>query len=72
MNISVFGLGYVGATSAACFADMGHHVIGVDVNQERIDAINNGKTPIPIEKLGNLIKKQKNEGRLYATYSYFQ
>ena len=40
MNISVFGMGYVGIVTAACFADQGHKVIGVDVSKEKIDEIN--------------------------------
>lgn len=67
MKISVFGLGYVGLVSAVCFAELGHKVIGVDVNQDRINAINEGRSPIPIKKLSNLIKKQTH---LYATHSY--
>ncbi len=46
MRISVFGLGYVGAVSCACFCKMGNHVIGVDVNAAKLDLVAQGKSPI--------------------------
>jgi GDP-mannose 6-dehydrogenase len=67
MKISVFGLGYVGAVSAACFADMGHEVIGVDIIREKVDAINKGKVLLKEKGLDFLIKKNVEKGRLRAT-----
>ncbi|MCD6184414.1 MAG: UDP-glucose/GDP-mannose dehydrogenase family protein [Deltaproteobacteria bacterium] len=67
MNISVFGLGYVGAVSAACLAEEGHTVIGVDPVTVKVDIINSGQTPIIENEIGELIKSAVNQGRLSAT-----
>lgn len=67
MNISIFGLGYVGAVSAGCLAHDGHHVIGVDPTQAKVDLINAGKTPIIEKDIGEIISSSVKEGRLRAT-----
>ena len=46
MKVSVFGLGYVGSVSAAAFAADGHHVVGIDVNPDKVASVNAGKSPI--------------------------
>ena len=67
LRLSVFGLGYVGCVSAACFAKAGHEVIGVEVNPTKIEIINAGKSPIVEEGISELIADVVNAGRLRAT-----
>jgi GDP-mannose 6-dehydrogenase len=67
MKLSIFGLGYVGCVSAACFADRGHEVIGVDVNQLKVDIINDGKSPIVEPGIPDLIAEAVKAGKLRAT-----
>jgi GDP-mannose 6-dehydrogenase len=67
MNISVFGLGYVGAVSAACLSDGGHTVIGVDPQVAKVDAINAGRSPVVERDLDRLTQAGRAAGRLSAT-----
>ncbi|GAQ50556.1 GDP-mannose 6-dehydrogenase [Streptomyces acidiscabies] len=67
MRVSVFGLGYVGCVSAACLAGMGHEVIGVDVNQVKVDLVNAGRAPVVEERIGELIADVVGKGTLRAT-----
>jgi len=46
LSISIFGLGYVGSVSAACFAHMGHKVTGVDVSKNKVEMLDSGRSPI--------------------------
>src|SRR5215212_9046733 len=69
MNVSVFGLGYVGSVSAASFAADGHHVIGVDVNPDKVASLNEGRSPIVEKGLDELIRDNAANGRLRATTS---
>jgi GDP-mannose 6-dehydrogenase len=67
MRISVFGLGYVGSVSAACLADLGHEVIGVDVHPMKVDMINAGHSPVIETELEALIAGGVAAGRIRAT-----
>ena len=67
MNITVVGSGYVGLTAGACFAEMGNKVISVDVNKEKINALNKGKIPIFEPGLENLILKNLNKNIFFET-----
>lgn len=68
-RIAVFGLGYVGCVSAACFAERGHEVIGVDVSAEKVAMVAAGRTPIVEERIGELISGVVASGLLRATTS---
>jgi GDP-mannose 6-dehydrogenase len=67
MNVSVFGLGYVGSVSAASFAADGHTVVGVDVNPDKVASLNEGRSPIVEKGLDELIQQNAANGRLRAT-----
>jgi GDP-mannose 6-dehydrogenase len=67
MKVSVFGIGYVGAVTAACAARDGHTVVAVDVNPIKVEAINAGRTPIVEPGLDELIEAETGKGRLSAT-----
>src|SRR5580765_4276247 len=69
MNVSVFGLGYVGSVSAASFAADGHTVVGVDVNPDKVASLNDGRSPIVEKGLDELIRDNAANGRLRATTS---
>ena len=67
MNISIFGLGYVGCVSIGCLAKNGHHVIGVDVSQIKVDQINAGKATIIEKDIDIIIAEQRAKGNIEAT-----
>jgi GDP-mannose 6-dehydrogenase len=67
VKLSVFGLGYVGCVSAACLADAGNEVVGVDVNPTKVEIINAGKSPIVEAGIDALIAEVVTAGRLVAT-----
>ena len=69
MRISVFGLGYVGTISAGCHAKDGHDVFGVDIYQPKVEMINEGKSPIIENEIGDIINEVTRRGRLRATNS---
>ncbi len=65
--ISVVGLGYVGIVTSACLADMGYNVICADIDKEKIDLVNKGKSPIFEPGVPELIKKALEGNKLLAT-----
>jgi GDP-mannose 6-dehydrogenase len=67
MKISIFGMGYVGCVSGACFAEMGHTVLGVEPSALKVGLINHGKSPIVETGLDALIEKVVQRGAFRAT-----
>ncbi|MFB6232751.1 MAG: UDP-glucose 6-dehydrogenase AglM [Haloarculaceae archaeon] len=69
MEVSIVGSGYVGTTVAACFADLGHDVVNVDIDESVVAAINDGEAPIHEPGLDALVSAYGG-GRLRATTDY--
>ena len=69
MRVSIVGSGYVGTTVAACFADMGHDVVNVDIDDEIVAAINDGRAPIHEPGLDDLLAEHGGDA-LAATTDY--
>jgi len=73
MYLSVIGSGYVGTTIATCFADLGHEVINIDIDEDIVETINSGTPPIHEDGLPELVAEhvgQDGTGRLRATTEY--
>lgn len=70
MNISIFGLGYVGCVGAACCAKLGHHVIGNDISENKVKLINQGKPTIIEAEIEDLVRDAHEKGMLEATMDY--
>lgn len=69
MKVAVFGLGYVGTVTAACLAAGGHRVVGVDVDQGKVDTVNRGASPVVEPGLEPLVASAVEAGLLRATTS---
>ena len=67
MKINIYGLGYVGSVTAACLAAAGHHIVGIDVDQTKIDRINRGLTTVIEPGLEALIQRVVAAGTLRAS-----
>ena len=67
MKVSVFGLGYVGAVSCACLPELGHDVVGVDINALKVELIASGQSPVVEEGIEELIGAAVKAGKLTAT-----
>lgn len=66
-KVAVFGIGYVGCVTAACLSRDGHRVIGVDIDRDKVHALNAGQSPVAEPGLDDLLKRQTKSGRLSAT-----
>ena len=65
--VSVFGLGYVGAVTAACLAHKGHRVVGVDANPAKVEMVESGRAPVLEPGLDQLVREGREACRLHAT-----
>ena len=70
MKISVIGTGYLGATHAACMAELGLDVVGVDNDASKIEALSRGELPFYEPELPELLSKHVNGGKLKFTTDY--
>ncbi|HIA47992.1 MAG TPA: UDP-glucose/GDP-mannose dehydrogenase family protein [Candidatus Hydrogenedentes bacterium] len=67
MRLAVFGTGYVGLVTGTCFSELGHDVICVDIDEEKIDSLNGGEVPIFEPGLKELVSTNREQGRLRFT-----
>ena len=70
MRLTMFGMGYLGATHAACMAELGHEVLGVEVDQSRLARLARGDVPFYEPGLAALLEKHLGSGKLQLTDSY--
>lgn len=70
MNISIFGLGYVGCVSLGCLARNGHNIIGVDVSETKVRQINNGLPTIIEKDIDIIIQEEHLKGSISATTDF--
>lgn len=67
MKLTVIGTGYVGLVSAVCFAELGHEVVGVDIDESKVAMLKNGECPIYEPELPELLKRNLDAGRIVFT-----
>lgn len=67
MRISIFGLGYVGCVGLGCLAKNGHTVIGVDINEVKVDLINRGLPTIVEKDIDTIVQEEFRNGKISAT-----
>lgn len=67
MKVGVYGLGYVGCVSAVCFASMGHRVTGVDVSEDKVAMLREGRAPVVEAGIGEMTAEVVNSGALTVT-----
>ena len=70
MRMTVIGTGYLGATHAACMAELGHEVLGVDVDDNKISALRSGKVPFYEPGLPEVLERNIEAGRLDFSTDY--
>ena len=70
MRMTVIGTGYLGATHAACMAELGHEVLGVDVDENKIEALKNGRVPFYEPGLPEVLERNIESDRLGFSTSY--
>ena len=67
MRVTVFGCGYLGATHAACMAELGHEVLGVDVDASKVEMLSRGEVPFYEPGLPEVLQRNLDSGRLQFT-----
>ncbi|MFE3290578.1 UDP-glucose dehydrogenase family protein [Rhodococcus sp. NPDC059234] len=70
MRCTVFGTGYLGATHAACMAELGHEVLGVDIDPGKVAKLSGGEVPFYEPGLADVLRRNIDAGRLQFTTSY--
>jgi UDPglucose 6-dehydrogenase len=69
VRLTVTGIGYLGLTHAACMADLGHEIMAIDTDRERVDRVSAGEMPFFESGLEELLRKGMDAGRLRFTTS---
>ncbi len=69
-SICVIGTGYVGLVTGVCFSDLGHRVVCIDIDQQKVEMLRNGKSPIYEPGLEEMLVRNQNAGRISFTSSY--